>query len=46
MLKAVIFDLDNTLIDFMSMKKAASAAAANAMIEAVTAGRSVNDHIP
>jgi HAD superfamily hydrolase (TIGR02253 family) len=34
MIKAVIFDLDNTLIDFMSMKKAASAAAANAMIEA------------
>jgi putative hydrolase of the HAD superfamily len=34
MIKAVIFDLDNTLIDFISMKKAASAAAANAMIEA------------
>lgn len=34
MIKAVIFDLDNTLIDFMSMKKAASAAAANAMITA------------
>jgi HAD superfamily hydrolase (TIGR02253 family) len=34
MLKAIIFDLDNTLIDFMSMKKAASKAAANAMIEA------------
>jgi putative hydrolase of the HAD superfamily len=33
MIKAVIFDLDNTLIDFISMKKAASAAAANAMIE-------------
>ncbi len=34
MIKAIIFDLDNTLIDFMSMKKAASKAAANAMIEA------------
>jgi len=34
MIKAIIFDLDNTLIDFMSMKKAASTAAANAMIEA------------
>ncbi len=33
-IKAVIFDLDNTLIDFMSMKKAASTAAANAMIKA------------
>ncbi|MGA2883942.1 MAG: HAD-IA family hydrolase [Halobacteriota archaeon] len=33
MIKAIIFDLDNTLIDFMSMKKAASAAAANAMIK-------------
>jgi HAD superfamily hydrolase (TIGR02253 family) len=32
--KAIIFDLDNTLIDFMTMKKAASTAAANAMIEA------------
>ena len=34
MIKAVIFDIDNTLIDFMSMKRAASMAAANAMIEA------------
>jgi FMN phosphatase YigB (HAD superfamily) len=34
MIKAIIFDLDNTLIDFMSMKKAASTAAANAMITA------------
>jgi HAD superfamily hydrolase (TIGR02253 family) len=33
-LKAIIFDIDNTLIDFMSMKRAASAAAANAMIKA------------
>jgi HAD superfamily hydrolase (TIGR02253 family) len=34
MIKAIIFDIDNTLIDFMSMKRAASAAAANAMIDA------------
>ena len=34
MIKSIIFDIDNTLIDFMSMKRAASAAAANAMIEA------------
>ena len=34
MIKAIIFDIDNTLIDFMSMKRAASAAAAKAMIEA------------
>jgi HAD superfamily hydrolase (TIGR02253 family) len=34
MIKAIIFDLDNTLIDFISMKKAASKAAANAMIKA------------
>ncbi len=34
MIKAIIFDIDNTLIDFMSMKRAASAAAARAMIEA------------
>jgi HAD superfamily hydrolase (TIGR02253 family) len=34
MIRAIIFDIDNTLIDFMSMKRAASAAAANAMIEA------------
>jgi putative hydrolase of the HAD superfamily len=33
-IKTIIFDLDNTLIDFMSMKKAASTAAANAMIKA------------
>jgi putative hydrolase of the HAD superfamily len=33
-IKAIIFDIDNTLIDFMTMKRAASAAAANAMIEA------------
>ena len=34
MIKAIIFDIDNTLIDFMSMKRAASAAAAKVMIEA------------
>jgi HAD superfamily hydrolase (TIGR02253 family) len=34
MIKAIIFDIDNTLIDFISMKKAASAAAAKAMITA------------
>jgi len=34
MIKAVIFDLDNTLIDFMSMKKASCDAAINAMIGA------------
>ena len=32
--KAIIFDIDNTLIDFISMKRAASAGAAKAMIEA------------
>lgn len=34
MIKAVLFDLDNTLIDFMKMKKACSEAAVRAMIEA------------
>jgi HAD superfamily hydrolase (TIGR02253 family) len=34
MLKAIIFDIDNTLIDFMTMKREASAAAASAMVEA------------
>ncbi|PIU21762.1 MAG: hypothetical protein COT15_00620 [Candidatus Diapherotrites archaeon CG08_land_8_20_14_0_20_34_12] len=34
MIKAVIFDLDNTLIDFMKMKKLASEAAVSAMIDA------------
>ncbi|MBI1971915.1 MAG: TIGR02253 family HAD-type hydrolase [Candidatus Aenigmarchaeota archaeon] len=34
MIKAVIFDLDNTLIDFMSTKKASCDAAIGAMIEA------------
>ncbi|MEK6973253.1 MAG: TIGR02253 family HAD-type hydrolase [archaeon] len=33
MIKAVIFDLDNTLIDFMKMKKMASEAAVSAMID-------------
>ena len=34
MIKAVIFDLDNTLIDFMKMKKLACEAAIDAMIDA------------
>lgn len=34
MIKAVIFDLDNTLIDFMTMKKISCDAAINAMIGA------------
>jgi putative hydrolase of the HAD superfamily len=34
MIKAVIFDLDNTLIDFMRMKRQAIAAAITAMIDA------------
>ena len=34
MIKAVIFDLDNTLLDFMKMKEAAVDAAVNAMIDA------------
>ena len=34
MIKAVIFDLDNTLLDFMKMKRAAVEAAAEAMIDA------------
>jgi putative hydrolase of the HAD superfamily len=33
MIKAVLFDLDNTLIDFMKMKRACSEAAVRAMIE-------------
>jgi len=33
-IKAVIFDLDNTLLDFMKMKYASVSAAVNAMIEA------------
>ena len=33
MIKAVIFDLDNTLIDFMYMKNQAVNAAINGMIE-------------
>ncbi len=33
-IKAVLFDLDNTLIDFMEMKKLATIAAARAMIDA------------
>ena len=34
MIKAVLFDLDQTLIDFLGMKKEASKKAANAMIKA------------
>ena len=34
MIKAVIFDLDNTLIDFMRMKKLSCDAAISAMIDA------------
>ncbi len=34
MIKAVIFDLDNTLVDFMSMKRQAVTAAITAMIDA------------
>ena len=34
MIKAVIFDLDNTLVDFMLMKKQAIDAAINAMRDA------------
>jgi len=34
MIKAVLFDLDMTLIDFMKMKRAASNAAAKAMVKA------------
>ncbi|MFH1853342.1 MAG: HAD-IA family hydrolase [Candidatus Neomarinimicrobiota bacterium] len=34
MIKAVIFDLDNTLLDFMTMKKRAVRAAVGAMIDA------------
>ncbi len=39
MLKAIIFDLDNTLIDFMRMKKLSCEAAISAMIDA---GLSIN----
>jgi len=34
MIKAIIFDLDNTLVDFMAMKKQAVEAAINSMIDA------------
>src|ERR1043165_486881 len=34
MIKAVIFDFDNTLMDFMRMKKAAVESAVDAMIDA------------
>src|SRR3989339_464076 len=41
MFKAIIFDLDNTLIDFMKMKRMSCEAAINAMIDA---GLRVNKH--
>ena len=34
MIKGVLFDLDNTLIDFMAMKKKCSSAAVSAMVKA------------
>ncbi len=34
MIKAIVFDLDNTLVDFMAMKRQAINAAINAMIDA------------
>ena len=34
MIQAVIFDLDNTLLDFMRMKKQSCEAAISAMIDA------------
>ena len=34
MIKAILFDLDNTLIDFMTMKKRCTEAAVTAMVEA------------
>ena len=34
MIKAVVFDLDNTLVDFMAMKRQAITAAINSMIDA------------
>lgn len=34
MIKAIIFDLDNTLVDFMNMKKRAVEASAKAMVDA------------
>jgi FMN phosphatase YigB (HAD superfamily) len=33
-IRAIVFDLDNTLVDFMSMKKLAVEAAIDAMIDA------------
>ena len=42
MIKAVIFDLDNTLIDFMKFKRISCEAAINAMIDA---GLDVNKDI-
>ena len=42
MIKAVIFDLDNTLLDFMKMKSSAVDAAIRGMIEA---GFNINEKI-
>jgi putative hydrolase of the HAD superfamily len=42
MIRAVVFDLDNTLVDFMAMKRQAVEAAINAMIDAGL-GLSVDD---
>tara|TARA_B100000953_G_scaffold283079_1_gene261769 strand:- start:323 stop:430 length:108 start_codon:yes stop_codon:yes gene_type:complete len=33
MIKAIIFDIDNTLLDFMTMKSNAISAAVNGMIK-------------
>src|SRR5687767_13503109 len=44
MIKGVLFDLDNTLVDFLRMKRIASDEAARAMIGAgANFGRSVED---
>jgi beta-phosphoglucomutase-like phosphatase (HAD superfamily) len=34
MIKAIVFDLDNTLVDFMAMKRQAIDAAIDAMLDA------------
>ena len=38
-MRAVVFDLDNTLVDFMSFKQKAVEAAAAAMVEAGLKGK-------
>lgn len=47
MIRAVIFDLDNTLVDFMAMKRQAIDAAVTAMIDAGLnmSPRDVRDHV-